>query len=514
MVHPSKQQTLDFIRQNSPIKTKKAFSDVYKYIHQCTYHDDTNDNDINDLMISFLTNTVKDMYITTKQINSLRRYGYYHRKDFIKLPWLKYNVMKGYIPEQSQIECFTEFFDFDTVVELLKRHKDINPHIYFKNYNVLDKLFRNNNELFKIDTTNVQELEKLKAQIDFVDRFFTDAGIDPCLLLSTKENKINIPYHIEKKNYNLEVVYTNYLLYRKFKKLPVNLIELINLSYMLIPRINDEYILYNTYNKQQLINQINSMNDGHMKMKLLELLTRNTINSKYYYDAVNKNYVLEKPITSDDSDIDLDEDELEHDIAHLNLTDEQRQEMGLPVKKKPSIVDNTQGTKIFDLVYNDKCDEDLLIIISGLFTTDTFQTELQIKMFNYLVEKGCPLTEKIFKVYCKQSNSNIVELFLENKFKPTDDIFLQVNFDNTTHILCFYQLLNKYNYYISAENLSILWNKLRSKNINSKTIQSFSIYVNNDEEFNKILPELEEKYNKYIELKTLFTYTYFSFNKE
>ena len=134
--------------------------------------------------------------------------------------------------------------------------------------------------------------------------------------------------HIDKKNYNLETVYTNYLLYRKFKKLPVNLIELINLSYMLIPRINDEYILYNTYNKQQLINQINSMNDGHMKMKLLELLTRNTINSKYYYDAVNKNYVLEKPITSDDSDIDLDEDELEHDIAHLNLTDEQRQEMG------------------------------------------------------------------------------------------------------------------------------------------------------------------------------------------
>ena len=164
MVHPSKQQTLDFIRQNSPIKTKKAFTDVYKYIHQCTYHDDTDENDINDLMISFLTNTVKDMYITTKQINSLRRYGYYHRKEFIKLPWLKYNVIKGYIPEQSQIECFTEFFDFDTVVELLKRHKDINSHIYFKNYNVLDKLFRNNNELFKIDTKDPKELDKLKKE--------------------------------------------------------------------------------------------------------------------------------------------------------------------------------------------------------------------------------------------------------------------------------------------------------------------------------------------------------------
>ena len=228
-----------------------------------------------------------------------------------------------------------------------------NSHIYFKNYNVLDKLFRNNNELFKIDTTDVQELEKLKAQIDFVDRFFTDAGIDPCLLLSTKENKINIPYHIEKKIYNLEVVYTNYLLYRKFKKLPVNLFELINLSYMLIPRINDEYILYNTYNKQQLIHQINSMNDGHMKMKLLELLTRNTINSKYYYDAVNKNYVLEKPI-ADSDDSDTDENELEQDIAHL--TDEQRLEMGFPVKPKPTIVNTSDGPKIFDIIYNDKYD--------------------------------------------------------------------------------------------------------------------------------------------------------------
>ena len=502
MVHPTKQEVLDCIRQNAPIKTKKAFTDIFKYIHQFTYNDSTTENDVNEIMINFLTNTARDFYITSKQVSSLRRYGYYHRKEFLTLPWLKYNVIKGYIPDENDIANHTEYFDFDTIVELVKRHKDINPKIYFQNYNVLDKLFRNNDELFKIDTKDPKELDKLKTQIDFIDRFFADTGINPCMLLNTTDYKIHIPYHIDKKNYNLETVYTNYLLYRKFKKLTVDLYELINLSIMLFPKINDDYILYNKYNKQQLSEQIIRMKDSHMKSELLKLLSRNIINSKYYYDSATNNYVLEKPI-ADSDDSDTDENELEQDIAHL--TDEQRLEMGFPVKPKPTIVNTSDGPKIFDIIYNDKYDEDLLMIIGGMFNSESYHShsEIQIKLFNHLINKGCPLTEKAFKLYCKYCNCVIIEIFLENKFKPTDDIFLEVNFDTASRITNLYKLLNKYNYYISAEILPKIWNKLRSQHLTPKIIQEFSIYINNDEEFNKILPELETEYNKHTQLKDM-----------
>ena len=101
----------------------------------------------------------------------------------------------------------------------------------------------------------------------------------------------------------------------------------------------------------------------------------------------------------------------------------------------PFTIDN----KIFDIIYNDKYDEDLLMIIGGMFNSESYHShsEIQIKLFNHLINKGCPLTEKAFKLYCKYCNCVIIEIFLENKFKPTDDIFLQVNFDNTTHILSF-----------------------------------------------------------------------------
>ena len=65
MVYPTKQQALDFIRQNAPIKTKKGFADVYKYIHQTIYNDETTEADMNEIMISFLTNT------TDKAINTI-----------------------------------------------------------------------------------------------------------------------------------------------------------------------------------------------------------------------------------------------------------------------------------------------------------------------------------------------------------------------------------------------------------------------------------------------------------
>ena len=47
-----------------------------------------------------------------------------------------------------------------------------------------------------------------------------------------------------------------------------------------------------------------------------------------------------------------DDDDLENEIAHLNLTDEQRQEMGLAIKKKPTVIDISRGKKIFDIIYN------------------------------------------------------------------------------------------------------------------------------------------------------------------
>ena len=53
MVHPTKQEVLDCIRQNAPIKTKKAFTDIFKYIHQFTYNDSTTENDVNEIMINF-----------------------------------------------------------------------------------------------------------------------------------------------------------------------------------------------------------------------------------------------------------------------------------------------------------------------------------------------------------------------------------------------------------------------------------------------------------------------------
>jgi hypothetical protein len=112
-------------------------------------------------------------------------------------------------------------------------------------------------------------------------------------------------------------------------------------------------------------------------------------------------------------------------------------------------------------------------------------------------------------LYCKIGNLNIIEIFLENKFKPSDDTFLNINYDSNVKIRDLLKLFNKYNFYINENVLRKIWNKLKNKTFDDDNIKQYTIYVNNDEEFNNLLPELQQNFNKYHEeINLLFNSPY------
>ena len=522
MVYPTKEETIAFINQESPINSKKTFSMVFYKIQEHNYHDSCTYNSLNEILTLFLTKTTKNFHLTTSQFLKLRKYNYNcrHENFFVLMSWLKYNVEKGYIPDELILsDTYIQHIDFDTAYYILKKYKDtpdFNRNIYFKNYHVMERLFRNNDKPFNIETKNIKELEELKTKINFIDTFFQETGLNDDDLLKL-ENKIYILYSIDKKLYNRDSIYCNFLLYRIYKNKKISLNNL--LIYHEFTTIhNYDYLskFLKSYSKnelkQELFNIINNNSGSHNKVVflLLHKLYKNTTELKYIEKTVPIQQINNNDNDSNDDLDDLSEDDFSDDEDFKYLTDEQKIEMGIKIKNKmdnklDNILDNNNLVNIFEIIYNDSYDEELLEIISILYD----DLRLNSTLFNYLLSKGCQLTDKLFNLYCKIGNLNIIEIFLENKFKPSDDTFLNINYDSNVKIRDLLKLFNKYNFYINENVLRKIWNKLKNKTFDDDNIKQYTIYVNNDEEFNNLLPELQQNFNKYHEeINLLFNSPY------
>jgi hypothetical protein len=499
MVNPSKQQVIDYINANSPITSKKAFSSIVSKIHEYNHHLNFTYEDLNEIFILFFSNVKKNFYLTTNQIFKFIKYSYigYNFKNFVTMPWLKYNIEKGYVPDEGMLnDSRIQHIDFDSIYYLLKKYKDdpnFNRNIYFKNYHMLDKLFRNNDLIFNIDTKDPVELVELEDKIKFIDSFFEDTGLNSNDLLN-KNNKIYIPYHIDKKNYNRDNIYFNFLQYRIYKNNRLTISELL-VYREFCTKHNYNYLTkyFKKYSKNELKTELIKIIKTDHKSEIINFLLTKIVTDNSKQIQLNNNF--EKEFESD-SDISNDED---YDDDLKNLTFEQRLEMGL-IKLQDSRL-SLLDTTIFETFYNDKYDDELLEIISIIYDG----TNLNINLFNILLNNGCTLTDKIFNLYCKIGDLRIIEIFLENKFKPGDEIFLNINYNNSTKIINLIKLFNKYNFYINDNIIPQMWNKFKNIDISDEIFKNSTIYINNDDEFNKILPQLQENYNKISEEKKILS---------
>ena len=150
--------------------------------------------------------------------------------------------------------------------------------------------------------------------------------------------------------------------------------------------------------------------------------------------------------------------------------------------------------EFFKKIYNDDYDEELLGILSMFISKD----KLFLNLFKMCVSSSTEniLTQQLFELYCKIGNLEIIEIFLQNKFTPTDDLILKIYSDNLIDII---KLFNKYNYYITEKCFEYIWinyNIYLKDDLNA--IRSISVYVNNENEFNKFLPDLNDAYYKHL----------------
>ena len=502
MAYPSKEQVIEYINLNAPINSKKTFSTVYSYINRYNYNNSCTYESLNEVLTLFLTKTNKNFYLSYNQIFRLSKYTYLNTSDkFITLPWLKLNIEKSYIPDvihTSDTRIHT--IDFDSVYCLLKKYKDasdFNRNVYFRNYHVLEKLFRNNDVMFNIESTDPNVLEDLQNKIAFIDKFFEETGLNPDDLLNMS-NKIYIYFNINKKFYNRNSIYCNFLLYRIYKNYKITIYDLLIYHEFTNSHIYDYLNKYfKKYDKNDLKEEFLKCKNMDNSYNILCLLSLKTLKNN---NILTHNNIFQT--NNNDADtIDSDDEDFKY------LTDEERLEMGLPNKNNINKINLCDASKnniisktiiIFEAFYNDNYDEELLEIVSILFQKKYVKTSF----FNFLLSKGCNLTDKLFNQYCKIGENELIEIFLENKFKPTDDTFLKINFNSNTKITSLLQLFNKYNFYINDTILPQMYNKLKLQGYTDDMIKSFTIYVNNDDEFTKILPQLQENYKKYYEQKT------------
>ena len=150
----------------------------------------------------------------------------------------------------------------------------------------------------------------------------------------------------------------------------------------------------------------------------------------------------------------------------------------------------------FENIYNDEYDEELVDILSIFIDSSNIYKNIFMLCLNK-ANKSI-LTQSLFELYCKIGNLEIIEIFLENKFIPTDDLVLRIYSEKIIDII---KLFNKYNYYITEKCFEYIWTNFYTYiNNNSNGFDNLcklSIYVNNEDEFKKFIPELTEKYTDY-----------------
>ena len=146
----------------------------------------------------------------------------------------------------------------------------------------------------------------------------------------------------------------------------------------------------------------------------------------------------------------------------------------------------------FIKIYNKKDNDKILYYLPIIFNENQLRTnnynQKFLTLFKYFIEKeNLELTHDLFLYYCKLGIPYMIEYFLENKFIPNNEIFLNLNPDKYIQSMC---IFIKYNYYINDDILDEIWIKLIGNSIGVTGFIKYTIYINDIELHQKIIDRL------------------------
>ena len=146
----------------------------------------------------------------------------------------------------------------------------------------------------------------------------------------------------------------------------------------------------------------------------------------------------------------------------------------------------------FIKIYNELDNDKILYYLPIIFNENQLRTnnynQKFLTLFKYLIEEeNLELTHDLFLYYCKLGIPYMIEYFLENKFIPNNEIFLNLNPDKYIQCMC---IFIKYNYYITDDILDEIWIKLIGNSIGVTGFIKYTIYINDIELHQKIIDRL------------------------
>jgi hypothetical protein len=419
----------------------------------------------NDILCA-LINKLDGFYIKTPEVKKIINYiSYSTDADFIEHTWFIKNVEKGYVPTAVVLKDILRYLNFNNIEYLHNKFdkkinasdiftfkilyndifnsetKDYNP---VKSYDIFRKFNLSNNDISKIMDENSCNLSFMKdIQQNFINNYF-------CNIIKFKK-QYNFKMTGEELNGFLEWIE------RKNQIIPI-MNDVNNMNEEMIQIINDFKSITNHLSKKNLLDIISTIlrNTGMTNGVSNVVILLNFIKNNCSYDKFNK--------------IDLSDLLSNYYIARFPFV---------------NLDDFYDGEKDIELL-------DLLI----------FYQIIDEKLYDLIINKkfiDCS-NEEIFKIAFQRGNIKIIKDFINKKFTITEDMILTNKCNNLLDILvlcsengfyitekCFPHLV--YTLYINSQNFDY----------NIEKIKKVSIYVNDNEEFEKHkkkMQELNALYNK------------------
>ncbi len=419
----------------------------------------------NDILCA-LIDKLDGFYIKTPEVKKIISYiSYSSDADFVENTWFIKNVEKGYVPTAVVLKDIMQHLNFNNIEYLNNKFdtkinspdiftfkilfhnifnsetKDYNP---VKSYDIFRKFKLSNNDISKIMEENTCMISFVKdIEQNLINNYF-------CNIIKFKKH-YNLKITGEQLNEFLEWIE------RKNQIIPI-MNDVNNMNEEMIQIINDFKSITNHLSKKNLLDIISTIlrNTGMTNGVSNVVILLNFIKNNCSYDKFNK--------------IDLSDLLSNYYIARFPFV---------------NLDDFYDGEKDIELL-------DLLI----------FYQIIDEKLYDLIINKkfiDCS-NEELFKIAFQRGNIKIIKDFINKKFTITEDMILTNKCNNLLDILvicsengfyitekCFPHLV--YTLYINSQNFDY----------NIEKIKKVSIYVNDNEEFEKHkkkMQELNALYNK------------------
>jgi hypothetical protein len=439
-------------------------NELYYILKYITIRDLNTRETRDELLCQLLEKTDKSIYLKTPEIKKIIKYFDYSPQVNSEFNWFIKNIERGYNPTASIISSAGKFFSKDNIDKIYNK--------YPNKINIMSIITTNFliNNVFISD--NIQEINQI-----FLNYKFTQDDINEILNNSAFSNSNENFLNLNKNNENLDYIH-RVISYKKTYNLTLNYKDIEHLSTTCNAILLKLYDKSTTYEKSRTdIKCKDTLNN----IKLLcEKFTDEEL-IKYIHIILNKSQ-------------DISSKYINILCEYLNFDKINTENIHKLICKLPHF--NTKFPReLFNKIYTET---NTLDFITTLIVNS--QNNLVLELISQPDKLNCTL-DQIFNIAFDIGNIPIIRHFLNNKYNITEEMIIN---NNSSKLLDIINECNKHGIYITEKCFDhLVFNMFitTGSKINIKSIQEVSVYINDDNEFNKFVPKIEAKVNEYLNLE-------------